>query len=442
MRLYLALALAFALALSLTAATLPAAAATSSTAAPSPLAAAQQQQTPQTEDPGPVPVPEPSEKALRYYRSGMILWGINVLWGLAVPAIILFTGFSARIRNGAQKIGRAWRVTAAVYAILYFTLTYVVDFPLSIYQGFFRQHAYDLSNQSLGQWLGDSLKAQLLLLGFVALVVPGVYFFLRVSKRRWWLYTAIAAIVTMAALRLIFPIWVAPLFDDFGPMQDQALEAEILALADRAGIEGSRIFEVNKSVDTETVNAYVTGFFGTKRIVLWDTTIEKLDREQLLFVMGHEMGHYVLWHAWLGLLATSLLLAVALYAAHLTMDRLIALLKERFGFEHIYDVASLPLLLLLVNLFSFALRPAGLVYNRYREHEADRFGLEITQDNHAAATTWLVLQRENLGVPRPGFIYRTWRATHPVLADRIEFSNTYRPWDRGEGLKYEGVFRD
>ena len=81
-------------------------------------------------------------------------------------------------------------------------------------------------------------------------------------------------------------------------MKDKALEAQILALADRAGIEGSRVYEVNKSVDTKTVNAYVTGFGSTKRIVLWDTMLAKLDEPEVLFVMGHEMGHYVLGHVW------------------------------------------------------------------------------------------------------------------------------------------------
>lgn len=407
---------------------------------PNPLAI--QEGTAEAQQPEPVLVPESSDKAMRYYRSGMVLWGVNIVWSLAVPALILFTGLSAKIKNRAQRIGRAWWAAAAVYAIIYFCLTYLVDLPLDFYQSFIRQHAYGLSNQSFGQWFGDSLKALMLLLIFVALVVPGTYFFLRKSPRRWWLYTAIAGTGTIALIRVIFPIWIAPLFDDFGPMKDKSLEAEILALADRAGIESSRVFEVNKSADTETVNAYVSGSFGTKRIVLWDTIIEKLDREQLLFVMGHEMGHYALGHLWKSLLFVGFLLTISLYAAYRTVDHLIDRFRHRFGFDRVSDVASLPLILLLVSLFSFVLTPVGLGFGRYREHEADRFGLEITQDNHAAATTWLVLQRENLSNPRPGFIYRTWRASHPVLADRIEFSNTYRPWATGGELKYGSLFRD
>jgi Zn-dependent protease with chaperone function len=116
------------------------------------------------------------------------------------------------------------------------------------------------------------------------------------SPRRWWLWTGLAAVPFIVLMLLIAPIWIDPLFNKFGPMKDEALEAQILALADRAGIAGSRVFEVDKSVDTKAVNAYVTGVGQTKRIVLWDTIIAKLERRELLFVMGHEMGHYVLGH--------------------------------------------------------------------------------------------------------------------------------------------------
>ena len=118
------------------------------------------------------------------------------------------------------------------------------------------------------------------------------------SPRRWWLYTSALAVPFIILIVLVQPVWIDPLFNRFGPMQDKALEAEILALADRAGIEGGRVFEVAKSEDTKALNAYVNGFGSTKRIVLWDTIIKALDRRKLLVVMGHEMGHYVLDHLW------------------------------------------------------------------------------------------------------------------------------------------------
>jgi Zn-dependent protease with chaperone function len=250
------------------------------------------------------------------------------------------------------------------------------------------------------------------------------------------LYTGLAAIPLIVLISLVQPIWIDPLFNAFGPMKNQALEADILRLAERAGIEGSRVFEVAKSEDTKTVNAYVAGVGGTKRIVLWDTILAKLNRGQLLFVMGHEMGHYVLNHVWKLVAILSVLIMAALYGVHRTAGWSITRYRARFGFHELSDVASLPLVILLFNVGTLIVLPVALAASRHFEHEADRFGLEITQDNHSAATGFVVLQQENLGVPRPGTLYKLWRASHPVLGDRIDFSNDYRPWERNEPLVY------
>src|SRR5439155_5366200 len=222
------------------------------------------------------------------------------------------------IRTWAQHFGKNWFFTVALYFLMLWLLVYVIDWPLNYYQGFVRPHDYELSNQAFGKWLGDSLKT--LLIGLVAgclfLWVP--YLLLAKSPRRWWLYTGLLSVPFMFFVLFITPIWIEPLFNRFGPMKDKALEAKILALAERAGVDGSRVFEVEKSVDTKAVNAYVNGFLDTKRIVLWDTLLAKLSEREILFIMGHEMGHYVLHHLLQGVLFTGLLVLVTLFAVHCT----------------------------------------------------------------------------------------------------------------------------
>ncbi len=390
----------------------------------------------------PVPVPEPDEKALRYYRSGNVLWAISVAWGLLIPALFLFTGFSARLRDLAVAIGRRWFLVIAVYFILFAAIIFVIDLPLAWYEGYVRQHAYGLSNQGAGQWLGDQLKGLLVgvIVGVLFLWIPDLL--LKKSPRRWWLYCGLAAIPFLFLMMLVAPIWISPLFDDFGPMKDRALEARILGLAERAGIDGGRVYEVDKSEDTETVNAYVTGFLGTKRIVLWDTIIRKLDQDELLFVMGHEMGHYALRHVIIGVLFFSLLVMGTLYVVHRASAVLLGRYKDRFRFDRLSDVASLPLLMLLFSVCSLITAPVANGVSRLMEHEADRFGLEITRDNRHAATAFVKLQKENLGNPRPGVFYKLWRASHPTLGERIDFANAYRPWERGQALRYERYFTE
>lgn len=389
----------------------------------------------------PVPVPEPSEKAMSYYRSGIALWVVNVLWGLLIPALFLFTGFSARIRDWARRVGRWWFLIIGVYFAIFMIINFAIDLPLSYYQGYARQHAYGLSNQTLGKWFGDQLKGLLIGIGvgFLFLWIP--YLLLKKSPRRWWLYTGLLAIPFLILAILVQPVWIDPLYNKFGPMKNKELEAKILQLAERAGIEGSRVYEVAKSEDTKALNAYVTGFGATKRIVLWDTIIAKLDEDELLFVMGHEMGHYVLGHVWKSILFFSLLIIAMLYAIHRTAGWLIDKFHRRFGFTELSDIASLPLIILLFSAYFLIVAPVALAFSRHNERESDRFGLEITRNNHAAATAFVKLQQENLGVPRPHILVKLWQASHPTLGERIDFCNEYRPWQRGEALRYGELFK-
>jgi Zn-dependent protease with chaperone function len=224
-------------------------------------------------------------------------------------------------------------------------------------------------------------------------------------------------------------------------MKDKALEQKILNLAETAGIEGSRVFEVEKSVDTKAVNAYVTGFAGSKRIVLWDTIIAKLKEQELLFVMGHEMGHYKMGHVYQMIGLAVAMVFLGMFTVHRTSGWFIRKWKHRFGFDRMGDIASYPLLILLFSLAAFILQPGMMAFSRHNERAADKFGLEITRDNVAAASAFVKLQHENLGNPHPGPLYTFFRASHPPIGDRVEFINSYRPWSTGEPLQYEHYFK-
>jgi STE24 endopeptidase len=388
-----------------------------------------------------VAVPEPTPLAIRYYRSGNVMWGIGTALSLLIPAVFLFTGFSARLRTVAFRLGRRWYWSLALYALLFTVTTALLSLPFAYYEGYVRQHAYGLSNQTLEKWAGDWLKGVTLGAVGLALVLWIPYLLLRRSPRRWWLYAGLSTLPLATFLLVITPVWVHPLFNEFGPLRNQTLEQRILALAERAGIPGSRVYQVNKSVDTKAVNAYVTGIGGTKRIVLWDTLLDQLNPDQVVFVVAHEMGHYVLRHVLMLILMATVLATASFYVIHRVAGRLIGRYAPRFRFESLSDPASLPLLILLGTAVSLVATPLVLAFNRYQEREADRFALELTRDNRAAATSFVRLQERNLVVPRPGWLYLMWRGSHPPLAERVDLANRYRPWETGEPLRYRKSFR-
>lgn len=389
-----------------------------------------------------VPVPEATTEAMRYYESGNLLWIFGQAWSLIIPFLFLVTGFTGKLAAYSQRVGKRWYFSLAVYLIIFVALYQLLYLPLDYYVGYLREHDYGLSTQTLSRWIGNYGKSTAIgIIGVLAFVWI-FYLLLKKSPRRWWFYSSLVSIAIMFFLSFIQPIWIDPLFNQFGPMQDKKLESQILALANRAGIENSKVYEVDMSQDTKALNAYVVGFGNTKRIVLWDTTLQRMTPDEILFVMGHEMGHYVLNHIWWFMLYFSILSFVIFYLTFISAEALLKKHHKRFGFKALSSIASLPLLLLLISIYSLLATPLSNWVSRCMEHEADRFGLEITQNNEAAGTSFLKLQQDNLANPRPGPIFTFWRASHPSIAERIEFFNSYCPWKQGEPLKYQTHFNN
>lgn len=389
-----------------------------------------------------VAIPEASELAMRYYNSGNILWIVNQAWSLIVPLLFLLWGFTGKLSRFAERLGRKWYFVIVIYLVLYLTISQILNFPLDYYAGYLRQHEYGLSTEALGHWFSNYGKSFLIGLIGAAAFVWIFYLVLKKSPRRWWFYGTLVSIGIVFITSMIQPIWIDPLFNKFGPMKDKQLEEQILALAAKAGIQGGRVFEVDKSQETKGLNAYVIGLGRTKRIVLWDTTLKAMTPDEILFVVGHEMGHYVLNHMWWGIAYYSALSFLIFYLTYRSANYLMKRYHHRFGFTHLSNIASLPLFLLLIGIFMLLATPLSNWFSRHLEHEADRFGLEITQNNQAAGEAFIVLQQGNLANPRPGPLYNFWRNTHPALGERVDFCNSYCPWKEQEPLKYGKCFQE
>lgn len=406
---------------------------------PQPQAPAVQMET-QSADASPVAVPEPSSKAVSFYHSTMLLIALVILWNLLILVGFLFTGFSAKLRSWAEQVGRQWYFSYAIYCAAFCLIYFLLLLPLIYYGRFILLHHYGLSNQSFARWLSNSAKgaAILLLIGLAAGWIPFVI--IKKSPRRWWLYLGLLAPLYLCFSLWIRPVLIDPLYNKFTPLQDKALEAKILIEAARAGIQGGRVFQVNMSADTKTQNAYVTGLMGTKRIVFFDATLQNMNENELVFIMAHEMGHYALWHKAKRIAFKSLLILLSLYVAYRLAGPVIGRFKTIWGFAAPSDFAALPLGVLAVWFFCFVDLPIYMAFSRHLEHEADRFGLELTHENHAAATAFAKLMQVGLGVDRPGAIFTIWFDSHPCIADRIEFCNTYHPWETHQPSKYEKYF--
>lgn len=384
-----------------------------------------------------VPVPEASPEAIAYHQGLDLFWLADQAAGLLIPVLFLFTGWSGRLAGRCRRrVGGRWFWTVTLYAMLYTALATLIQLPLTYAENYVYAHAFDQSSQTMAVWVSEVVNRLIVNLVITALIAWIPYLILYRSPRRWWLWTTAALTPVMLVLFVLSPIWIAPLFNHFGPMQDKALEAKVLALAERGGIEGAPVFEVDASVDSRRLEAYVTGFGPTKRIVLYDTTIQAMDEPELMFVVGHEMKHYLMGDIWKILVIFIAILLGGLFLVDRGGRAALTRWHGRFGFGDLADPASLPLLLFGLSCVMLLVTPGLMAFQRSVEHEADRFGLEITRNNEAAARAFVKLGTESLGLPDPDWLERTFRMSHPSLADRITFANDYHPWADGQPLVY------
>ncbi len=369
--------------------------------------------------------PERKAKLISYSQFKNIWRFVSFFISIGLLALILFTGLSAKMRDFAQRIRLKFFAVWLFWA-LFSLVDYLLNLPFTVYRSFVVESNYGFMNQTFVQWWGEDLLG--LLITIVIGIVPVWFFYWLVNRmKRWWLAFSIGTIPFVVLLIVIVPVVVAPLFNKFEPLKDKQLEAEILALAESAGIEGSDVFQVDGSKQSTKINAYVTGLFGTKRIVLYDTMIDNFTTDEIRYVMGHEMGHYLMNHLWWGLGVAIIFILFTLWLMDKTIHRVIRRFRTRFRFEQLSDIASLPLVLIFAFAINFVFQPITNSASRFMERQCDKFGMDITGvDGETAATTFDKLSVFNLSDPDPHPLIEFWFYTHPSLKKRMEFARNYR----------------
>ena len=389
--------------------------------------------------------PDKLEKAYALYLITGTLYFVTTAWTFLVLYLMLQTRFGARLRDWAERTSRFRILQAAIVMSLFVLVLQSAQLPFDVYQHHISLR-YGLSVQHWSSWSWDWCKG--LLLGFLIASFAGwgLYAAIRRSPRRWWFYFWLATIPSIIFLIFVTPVWIEPLFNKFEPLTDHHadLVVQIERVVQRGGMQipPQRMFEMKASEKTTELNAYVTGFGATKRVVVWDTTMEHMTTPQTLFVFGHEMGHYVLHHIAKGLAVTLLLLLMLYYLGYRLANWIVARYGGRWGMRDLSDWASLPLLVLIIWALMFLATPAFNALSRYYEHQADQYGLEVIHGlvpdtSLVAAQAFQILGERSLDYPYVGKLAELWAWDHPTIRDRMIFVQTYDPW--GEGRRPEFV---
>src|SRR5260370_22732207 len=318
-------------------------------------------------------------KAVAYSRAGYTLYFVSYLLGGLLLFLILRLGWAAKFRDLAENASDKKWIQGLVFVPLLFLTIGVLKLPLHLYWHSLSLH-YQQSVQGWASWFWDWTKAELLDIAFGIVLVLILFAVMRRSPRRWWLYFWFPAVLILFGVIVITPVVIDPLFNKFEPLSKEHpdLVSSIEKLTKHAGvaIPPERIFLMEASRKTNAINAYVTGLGASKRVVICDTTIQKASSDECLFIVAHELGHYILGHVWRGFLLAAAGLLLALYllfrGLHCAMDRW----SRECKLDGQEDWASLAVLLLLLQALLFFSSPALSGYSRMQEHAADAYGLE------------------------------------------------------------------
>ncbi len=365
-----------------------------------------------------------------YSHGRYALHFVGDAWGFAILLGILSGRRSARMRDWARAMTRRRAGVVFLYVAFFTVATSLLSLPLELYEDYFREKRYGFAHQTLAGWMGDWGKGLGLGILFGGIFAVAVYAVIRKFPRGYWLGVSAVAVVFVVFSMAVFPVFIAPLFNKFTPLPPSPLKTQLLELAHAQGIAAKDVYEVDASRQSGHTNAYVAGLLGTQRIVIYDTILKTDTPEEILTVMGHEMGHYVLDHIWKGIAFAALLIVTGAWLIKTLFERLANRYGDRWGFHEVSDVAGLPLILLILSVYSFLLTPAVNAFSRRQEHQADAFGLSVTRDPDAMASAFRKFNAIDLSEYDPPPFIEFWLYTHPSLEHRIEFCEE---WKREHG---------
>ncbi|MDB5284043.1 MAG: peptidase [Bacteroidota bacterium] len=362
-------------------------------------------------------------KSDAYFEGGywLILW--NTLYAVFVGAIFLLGGLSKRMKAIVDRVKNV-NIQNLLYALLYFILSWILLFPLSIYQGYYREHQYNLSNLTLGGWFKEEMIGLSVgvILGSILLTL--VYFAMRKAGNKWWMWAAGICIVFITFIVFVAPVFLSPMFNDYKPLAEGPLKQQILSMARANSIPAENVYQFDASKQSDRVSANVSGFGSTTRISLNDNLLKRCTPAEIRSVMGHEMGHYVMNHVYKGLFEMSVLLVVLFAFINFVFNLITRRYGDRLGVKEISDIGSLPLLAVLFSLASFVFTPVTNTMTRTQETEADMFGLNAAREPDAEAHVDMMLSEYRK--IDPGYWEEIFFYDHPSGRNRVHMAMQWK----------------
>lgn len=376
------------------------------------------------------------------YHFSIVIWIISTILSVLIPLVIIFSGISSKIVFKIEKKIKNKYLAAFIYYFLYTAINFILYFPFYLLASYFKNSFLNLSNLNFISWLELELKYLLINGSIEAITVTVIFFIICKSEKRWWYVVSFIAIPYIIFSTLLYPVFMDPIFNKFTPMSNKVLEEKIINLAEKCNVDNLNIYVVDKSKETNTMNAYMTGLFNTKRIVIWDTTLKNMNDREVLFTTAHELGHYVLGHIPKSIALGCIGVFIILFIANKLVSMVIKKYGNKIGIKAINYISVIPLFIVILNIIMIFADPISNAYSRHVELEADKFALEVTHDSDAAKTSEIKYLKGNLSVYNPNFLYKIFNYDHPTVKERMDLYDNYKPWEKNEKTKLQKYYKN
>jgi STE24 endopeptidase len=353
---------------------------------------------------------------------------LSLVLGLAVSAVLGLTRLGARLVTAvARPLGGGWIAQLLLGVAALIVLGRLVTLPIAAYAEVVR-HRYGLSTRGWWLWLRDVTVATAISAAVTGLVLLSILWLVRRSPRLWWVWASGAAAAFVVVASFLNPLVIEPAFNRFEPMPAGELRTDLLALAERSGVPVEDVLVSDASRRTTALNAYVSGFGGTRRIVVYDTVLDQLPDEEIESIVAHELGHVVHGDVLTGTLTGALgaAAATALLGWLLSWTPLL----RRVGAEGPGDPRIVPLVLFLLAVGGLLSTPVQNLVSREIEARADLHALDLTRDPDAFVSMQQGLATTNLSDPDPPDAWQWFFGSHPTAAQRVAFAEDWRRSER------------
>jgi len=351
----------------------------------------------------------------KYQRSKLILNIAELLIGLGFLIGVVISGFTLTLEEWLGQFVRNQYGLLLLFITLLGIMGLLIQLPLTFLSGYYLEHHFQLSNQSLNKWFWEQLKGILVSTPLLLVIITILYTFLYYYPQNWWFLMGSVMVLFSIILARLAPVLIFPIFYKFKPLEDEVLAQAVTRLCQQVGLNLRGVFQFNLSKTTRKANAAFTGIGKARRVILGDNLLNGMNHDEILAVLAHELGHYQLKHIWKGMALGTLLTYLGLYLVAQVYDSVLRYLD----FTSPAQIAALPLIGILLTLFQFIITPITNSYSRANEKAADDFAVRMIGSADSFISGLDKLAEQNLADCTPHPLIEFLFYSHPSIAKRI-----------------------